>query len=119
VIPRSVRTFDPAKLALKTEIDHFFNVLNLEFFGIHLGIFLVCAVGVDGVEKFRKAAAVSHAQTAIGTDAKDAFSFRSEVFFVIVTGIGWVIGGIVAHRMIISNNSQGPNFRSVFSLIVN
>jgi len=77
VIPRSVRTLDVAKLALKTEIDDFVYVLGLELFGIDLGIFLLRTVGVDSVEKLRKAAAVSHAQTAIGTHAKDAFSFRA------------------------------------------
>jgi hypothetical protein len=85
------------------------DVLGLELLGFDLGIFLVRTVGVDGVEKFWKATAVSHAQTAVGADAKDAFGFRSQILLVVITGIGRVISGIVAHKytplMIIPNNS--------------
>src|SRR4029450_5483538 len=109
VIAGSVRTLDVAKLALETKIDDVVYVFGLELLGFDLGILLVCTVGVDGVEKFRKATAVSHAQTAVGTDAKDAFGFRSQILLVVITGIGRVIGGIVAHKytplMIIPNNS--------------
>src|SRR6266850_8483028 len=109
VIPGSVRTLDVAKLALETEIDDLVYVLGLELLGFDLGIFLVRTVGVDGIEKFRKATAVSHAQTAVGAEAKDAFGFRAQVFLVVITRIGRVISGIVAHRytplMIIPNNS--------------
>jgi hypothetical protein len=98
VIPGSLGAFDPAKLALKTKIHDFLNVFGLEFFGIDLGIFFVRAISVDGVEEFRKAAAVSDTQTAIGTKAKNAFSLRAQVFSVVITRIGRVISGIVAHR---------------------
>src|SRR5262245_15192802 len=105
-------TLDVAKLALETKIDDLFYVLGLELFGIDLGVFLVRAVRVDGVEKFRKATAVSHTQTAVGTEAKDALPLRTQILFVVVTGIGRVISGIVAHRYppltIITNNSKSP-----------
>ena len=77
VIARSVRTFDPAKLALETKIDDFVYVLGLELLGIDLRILLVRTVRVDGIEKFWKATAVSHAQTAVGAQTKDPFSFRT------------------------------------------
>jgi hypothetical protein len=100
VIARSVRTFDPAKLALETKIDDFVYVLGLDLLGIDLRILLVRAVRVDGVEKLRKATAVSNAQTAVGAQAKDTFGFRSQVFLVVITGIGRVISGIVAHSIL-------------------
>src|SRR5262245_39144937 len=94
----SVRTFDVAKLALETEIDDLVDVFGLEFFGIDLGVFFVRTVCVYGVEKFRKATAVSYAQTAVGAQAKNTLLLRTQILFVIITGIDRVISGIVAHR---------------------
>src|SRR5262245_30104913 len=119
MIARSVRTFDVAKLALETEIDDLVDIVGLELFGIDLGIFLVGTVRVDGVEQFWEATAVSHAQTAVGTQAKNAFLLRTQILFVVITGIGRVISGMVAHRYpqlpIITNNSKSPKTRSYFS----
>jgi hypothetical protein len=77
MVSGSVRTLDPAKLALETAIDNFLDIFGLEFFGVDLGIFFVRTVSVDGVEKLRKAAAVPYAQTAIGTQTEYAFGFRT------------------------------------------
>src|SRR5262245_50359871 len=118
MIAGSVRTFDVAKLALETEIDDLVDVFGLEFFGIDLGIFLVGTVCVDGVEKLWKATAVSHAQTAVGAQAKNAFLLRTQVLCVKITGVGRVISGIVAHRYprpsIITNNSRSPKRGAIF-----
>jgi hypothetical protein len=97
-MPRSVRTFDPAKLALKTEIDDFSNVFGFDFFSIDLGIFLIRTVSVDGVEKFWKAAAVSHTQSAISAETKDPFNLRTQVFGIVITRVGRVVSRIVNHR---------------------
>src|SRR5215475_7252776 len=118
MIAGSVRTLDVTKLALETEIDDLVDIFGLELFGIDLGIFLVGTVRVDGLEKFWKATAVSHAQTAIGAQAKNAFLLRTQILFVIITGIDRVISGIVAHRYhpvrIITNNSQSPKSGPIF-----
>src|SRR5215470_18235452 len=118
MITGSIRTFDVAKLALETEIDDLVDIVGLELFGIDLGIFLVGTVRVDGVEQFWKATAVSHAQTAIGAQAKNAFLLRTQILFVIITGIGRVISGMVAHRYpqlpIITNNSKSPKSGAIF-----
>jgi hypothetical protein len=73
MIAGSVRTLDVTKLALETEINYLVDILGLELFGIDLGIFLFGTVCIDGVEKFWKATAVSHAQTAVGAQAENAF----------------------------------------------
>jgi len=118
MITGSIRTFDVAKLALETEIDDLVDIVGLELFGIDLGIFLVGTVRVDGVEQFWEATAVSHAQTAVGAQAKNAFFLRTQILFIIITGIGGVISGVVAHRypplIIITNNSQSPKSVAIF-----
>jgi len=120
MITGSIRTFDVAKLALETEIDDLVDIVGLELFGIDLGIFLVGTVRVDGVEKLWKATAVSHAQTTVGTQAKNAFLLRTQILFVVITGIGGVISGVVAHRYppltIITNNSQSPKSVVIFCI---
>src|SRR5215831_13430695 len=118
MITGSIRTFDVAKLALETEIDDLVDIVGLELFGIDLGIFLVGTVRVDGVEQFWEATAVSHAQTAVGTQAKNAFLLRTQILFIVITGIGRVISGMVAHRYpqlpIITNNSKSPKGGAIF-----
>jgi hypothetical protein len=112
VIAGSVGTLYVAQLALETEIDDLIDVLGLELFGIDLGIFLIRTVGIDSVEKFGKAAAVSNAQTAVGAEAKDTLLLRAQILCIVITGIGGIISGIIAHKYpplsIIANNSQSP-----------
>src|SRR5262245_43590607 len=120
MIAGSVRTFDVAKLALETEIDDLVDVFGLELFGIDLAVFFVRTVRVYGVEKFRKATAVSHAQTAVGAQAKNAFLLRTQILCVKITGVSRVISGTVAHKYpppsIITNNSNSPKSGAIFGV---
>jgi len=90
----SVRTLDVAKLALKTEVDNLVDVRGFQFLGVDFGVLLVGAIAVDGVEKLRKTAAVTHAETAIRTDAENPFGLSAKVFSIVVTRVRWIVGRV-------------------------
>jgi hypothetical protein len=98
VSARSVWTLDVTKLALKTQVDDLIDIVGFQFLGVDFGILRFGAIVVDSVKKLWKTTAVTHAETAIRTDAENPFGFGAKIFGVVVTRIRRIVCGIYAHR---------------------